>query len=97
MAPERFSGRWLLSPTADVYSIGIMLVQLYAGTLPFRFDKATPFEELASNQVQENAQTLLTGATPAFREFCLRCIDLDAAQRPSNFGEMSKALDRLSR
>ena len=34
MAPERFSGSWRIGPAADVFSLGIIGVQLLTGQLP---------------------------------------------------------------
>lgn len=59
MAPERFSGNWALSPTADIYSLGMMAVQVSTGSLPFHFGKVDPVEEIATGSYFENARQLL--------------------------------------
>lgn len=81
MSPERFSGEWLLSPAADVYSLGIMAIQLNTGILPFRFGDIDPYEEIVTGSYFNNACKLLSTQSDHFRQFCLQCIHPNPTRR----------------
>jgi len=97
MAPERFSGNWLLSPTADVYSLGMMAVQLNTGVLPFRFGQVDPAEEIATGSFFENACHLLENRSEDFRRFCLQCIHPNPSARPSTFRDLLIQLNSITK
>lgn len=97
MAPERFSGNWSLSPTADVYSLGMMAVQLNTGVLPFRFGQVDPAEEIATGSFFENACHLLENRSEDFRRFCLQCIHPSPSARPSAFRDVLIQLNSITR
>ncbi len=97
MAPERFSGNWSLSPTADIYSLGMMAVQLNTGILPFRFGQVDPVEEIATGSFFENARHMLENRSEGFRRFCLQCIHPIPSVRPSNFSDVVSQLNLISK
>lgn len=88
MAPERFSGNWSLSPTVDIYSLGMMAIHLNTGVLPFRFGEIDPGTEISQGSYYSNAELLLQKRTPAFRRLCLRCIDPDPTIRASEYEDL---------
>lgn len=92
MAPERFSGSWSLSPSADIYSLGMIALQLSTGILPFRFGQMDPMEEIASGSYFENASALIENRSGAFRELFLQCIHPNHSARPNTYREMSSRL-----
>jgi serine/threonine protein kinase len=71
MAPERFSGSWKIGPSADVFSLGIIGVQLMTGRLPTvdpNADISRAIDLITSHQYFGRAKTLLTargGRLPA--------------------------------
>lgn len=97
MAPERFSGNWGLSPTADIYSLGMMAVQLNTGILPFRFGQVDPAEEIATGSFFENARQMLENRSEDFRHFCLQCIQPNPSARPSTFRDVANQLNAIIR
>lgn len=97
MAPERFSGRWVLSPQADVYSLGMIAIQLNCGILPFRFGQVDPAHEITSGTYVENAMRVLADRSERFRRFCLDCINPDPTQRIPTFRDVRKRLRSVSR
>ena len=97
MSPERFSGNWVLSPTADIYSLGMMAVQLKTGTLPFRFGQVNPAEEIATGAYFDNAAQILDNASENFRLLVLQCIHPEASVRPQTFKEMAVQLNSISK
>jgi serine/threonine protein kinase len=54
MCPERFREQWTLAPAADIYSLGLMAIQLNTGILPFRFGQADPLEEIVTGSFYMN-------------------------------------------
>lgn len=95
MAPERFSGDWALSPTADIYSLGMMAVQLNTGILPFRFGQIDPVEEIATGSFFENASQMLENRSDDFRRFCLQCIHPNPSARPRTFRDAATQLSSI--
>jgi eukaryotic-like serine/threonine-protein kinase len=90
MSPERFSGNWRLSLTADVYSLGLMALQMRTGILPFRFGEVDPIAEIATGAYFENAKRILDKHDQAFRQFCLRCI------APNHTGRFQSYLELIN-
>lgn len=93
MAPERIVGPWAFSPRADIYSLGMMAVQLSTGVLPFRLGASDPIEEIVSGAYMRNVNDVLANHSMQFRDFCLSCLHPDLSKRPGTFLELS---DRLS-
>lgn len=92
MAPERFSGNWRLTPVADIYSLGMIAIQLNTGVIPFRFGQVDPAEEIATGSFFDNARQMLEDRSEGFRHFCLQCIHPDPALRTSTYREV---LDKI--
>jgi serine/threonine protein kinase len=95
MAPERFSGNRALSPSVDIYSIGMMAVQLSTGLLPFRFGQVNPAEEIATGSYFQNALERLRDRSERFQRLCLQCIHPNASERPAAFRELAPVLKAL--
>lgn len=93
MAPERLSGNWSPSPAVDVYSLGMMAIQLSTGALPFRFDQADPEDEIVTGSFYENARHMLHGKTDSFRHFCLQCIHYSPFARPCTYTDVLAQLN----
>lgn len=92
MAPERFSGSWKLSPTADIYSLGMMAIQMATGILPFRFNGTSPLEEIFTASYFTNAHQILGDLSANFGNFCLQCIHPDPSARPATFQAVKNLL-----
>lgn len=97
MSPERFSGDWELTPTADIYSLGMMALQLNTGILPFRFGQVEPMEEIATGLYFNNAAQMLENRSASFKNFCLECIHPNPSKRPSTFQNVITQLNSIAR
>jgi len=95
MAPERFSGNWTLSPTVDIYSLGLLGIHLSTGILPFRFGLVDPLHEIVNGELQENAAQILVNTSDRFRRFCIGCIDPDSEVRPKNYRATIRQLRKI--
>ncbi len=96
MAPERWRG--VIDPRCDIYSLGVVLYELIAGTKPF--EAASPD---AWRKAHETAQPRPPGSrqhharTSALRELdhiALWCLEKDPAMRPQSAEVLAAALKR---
>lgn len=98
MSPERlFSRDWSLSPTADIYSLGLMAIQLNTGVLPFRFGTVTPVEEVMTGSFLGNAHLMLSDRSDRFQRFCLACINPNPMHRPNNYRDITTQLKSIAK
>lgn len=95
MAPERFSGTWEISPRADIYSLGIVLLQLLTGALPFDVAHANPFEEILSGSYVKRASAMLRNSSSTLASLILACINPDERSRPASYDDLILALTRV--
>lgn len=95
MSPERLSGRWELACSADIYSLGMMAVQLVTGVLPFRFDEHSPLEEVRSESYIRNAEIVLGKVSSRYKQFCLACIHPSPKRRISDYDAIISMLQEM--
>jgi len=90
MSPERYSGKWTISDRVDMYSLGMILLMLLTGVLPFQFGRTNPQHEIATHTYFENAQILLRGRNPKLSRIILACISPNPNERPLNYQSLKK-------
>jgi len=90
MSPEQCHGRGIDHRT-DIYALGVILYQLYGGTLPFRGET---FAEVLTKQLTELPTPPSQHATipTALDSLILRCLSKEAAARPQSARELGEAL-----
>jgi predicted Ser/Thr protein kinase len=91
MAPEQLAGK-ALSPKTDIYALGLVLYELYAGR---RLFEAGTLDELM--RLQSNAERLRMSASslnldPAVERVIVRCVEFDPAKRPDSALQVAAAL-----
>lgn len=86
MSPEQVSGR-PLSGASDVFSAGVLFVELLTGARPF--DGATPVETM--DRIKE-ATPALDAIPEALRADIAAMLSKDPTQRPGRLPELSRAL-----
>jgi HAMP domain-containing protein len=95
LAPEILKGQEA-DPRADIYSCGIVLYELFAGTLPF--EGGTAMEIMVKQMREEPAppSSRWREIPPALEAAILRCLKKDPDQRYRSVAELLSDLEGLS-
>ena len=90
MAPEQLSGD-LVTPRSDLYSVALMLFELFTGKRLFEGNSAP---EIANehNTPKPRISTMVAGVDPAIERVILRCLSEDPAERPASAREVLREL-----
>jgi serine/threonine protein kinase len=93
MAPERFISGYQSSTASDVFSLGMIFLELLTGTLPFHSDRP-PVEVLLSFSYVSDAAAMLKAAdVPApVRRLVLSMLAPDPNERPTCYDFLRKSL-----
>ena len=91
MAPEQCMGR-AVDHRADIYSLGIILYEMFAGEVPFRGET---FGELIYQQMSEIPEppSKHRPVEPELERLILMCLEKDPAKRPESAKELSRLLE----
>jgi len=93
MSPEQFQDIKRVDVRADVYSFGIMLFQMFTGTLPFR---ATSWDEFARLHARGQPPQI-AGLPKALQDLITSCLEKDPSKRIGTFTEIRRVLDAALR
>ncbi len=91
MAPEQLAGKGA-SVRSDVYSLGLVLYELYTGRKAF---EGATFQELKRKHAEESPaspSTVSPGFDPVVERVILRCLEKDPAARPASAAQIAAAL-----
>jgi serine/threonine protein kinase len=98
MAPERFSGSWRIGPSADVFSLGIIAVQLLTGQLPTidpSGDRLRSINMITSSRYVDRAKILMTTRSGRLASLILKMIDPNPDRRLVDYSSIIGALETL--
>lgn len=89
MAPERFIDAYRSSIASDIYSLGMVYLEMLTGALPFDAG-IHPIESLLSHTYLRHAVRLLEDASvaPTIQFLILRMLSPDPAQRPESYDDL---------
>lgn len=90
MAPEQFDGREL-SVQTDIYSLGLVLYELFTGKRAFDSQDVIELAQMRSS-TPTTPSALVTGLDPVIERAILRCLDPDPAARPRSAAALAAAL-----
>jgi serine/threonine-protein kinase len=90
MAPEQIEGRELNERT-DIYSLGLVLYELFTGKRAFHTRDLTDPERIRSS-TPTSPSAHVTGLDPAIERAILRCVDPDPDRRPASASQLAAAL-----
>jgi serine/threonine-protein kinase len=91
MAPEQLT-RNEVSVRSDVYSLGLVLYEIFTGKRAFHADSRLELERLQRESMPQDPSTILTDLDPAIERAILRCLDKDPANRPESALAVAAAL-----
>ena len=83
MAPEQLEGR-AATPRSDIYALGLVLFELFAGRQPFDGRSAADFLRVRYTPPSAAPSTLVPGLDPAIDRTILRCLEPDPRMRPAS-------------
>lgn len=89
MAPEQFSGS-ALTPSVDIYSFGIVLLEMLTGPLPSELRSRS---QLRGNRAAHILPVIPSSVPAPLREIVAKCIRKDPEQRYASTEEVLAALD----
>ena len=92
VAPERITNV-PVGPAADVYSLGVLLYRMLAGTMPWTVETRTQALE-AHMFVDAAPLPLIAGLPDDVARLCATCLAKDPNQRPTS-ADVAKVLDRV--
>ena len=91
MAPEQLAGRGV-SVRSDIYSLGLVLYELFTGKKAFTASSAGELRRLQSDTTPSSPSSFMEGFDPMVERVILRCLDADPARRPSSALSVAAAL-----
>jgi|ERR1017187_1488218 serine/threonine-protein kinase len=93
MSPEQCHGR-AIDHRTDIYAMGVLLYQMYTGTLPFHGES---FAEVLTKQLtQVPERPSMHAALPqALDDLIMRCLAKDPADRPQTARELGEGLAQI--
>ena len=91
MAPEQMAGRGV-SARSDLYSLGLVLYELFTGKPAFKAESVAELRRLQSESTPSSPSSLVEGFDPMVERVILRCLESDPARRPSSAFAVAAAL-----
>jgi eukaryotic-like serine/threonine-protein kinase len=91
MAPEQHAGKGA-SVKSDLYSLGLVLYELFTGLPAFKAASAADFARLQRETTPTSPSSLVEGFDPAAERTILRCLQRDPDLRPASALAVSAAL-----
>lgn len=82
MAPEQGRGDTkFVGPTADIYSLGVVLYECLTGTRPFTHEDTMALLRMVSDQPPERLRSRHKDIPRDLELICLKCLEKDSAKR----------------
>src|ERR1700738_3382436 len=95
IAPEQAAGPAKdLTAATDIYSIGAILLDLFAGRPPFLGEHALSVIKQASDKPAPKLRALVAHANRDLETICARCLESDPAARYDSAGNLADDLER---
>jgi serine/threonine-protein kinase len=83
MAPEQLAGKEVTA-RSDIYSLGLVLYELFTGKPAFEASSPTEMARLHSDSRPSSPSSHVEGFDPTVEQAILRCLEEDPRNRPSS-------------
>jgi hypothetical protein len=90
MAPEQI-GKGEASVRSDIYSLGLVLYELFTGRLPYQATTPTEWRRAHLESSPRTPSSVVKDIDPVVEKAILRCLQKDPAQRPSSVRQVAAA------
>jgi hypothetical protein len=91
MSPEQFAGREL-TPKSDLYSLGLVLYEIFTGKRPFDAATSEEMARLRDKSAPTAPSQFVKDLDPLGERVVLRCMEKDPAKRPASALQVAAAL-----
>jgi serine/threonine protein kinase len=95
MAPERLSGAWIIGPAADVFSLGVIGIELMTGQVPTFDGRHDPVRLIKTHQYFKRAKELLHSCEGPLVPLMLQMLDPEPTRRPHDYPALISAVERI--
>lgn len=91
MSPEQADGSQITS-ASDIYSLGVVLFEMFTGQLPFKSDSLVRMALLHSAEKPPRPRSLRSDIPDFVEDIILRCLEKKPEHRPASARELANAL-----
>jgi serine/threonine-protein kinase len=91
MAPEQLAGKEV-TVRSDIYALGLVLYEIFTGKRPFEADTLAELVRARSQTTPVSLSSIVRDLDPVVERVVLRCLDPEAARRPSSALAVAAAL-----
>ncbi len=91
MSPEQLAGK-AVTVRSDVYSLGLVLYEMFTGRRAFRADSLRAYQKLHSSEEPTPPSEILEDIDPIVERVILKCLEKDPKDRPASAMAVSAAL-----
>ena len=96
MSPEQATAAPNIDARTDIYALGVMAYELFAGRPPFSGRSPQAILAAQVTEAPEPVQRLRPSLPPALSALIMRCLEKRAADRPQSAAEVVHALDAIT-
>ena len=91
--PERFDPSKSIDARSDIYSLGLVFYEMFAGRRPFMVDETSQVMFCHLNEIPDPPQKYAESLDPRISNAILKALEKNPDDRFNDFREFSKALD----
>jgi serine/threonine protein kinase len=92
LGPEQLSGRLDLTPSADIYSLGVVIYEMLEGKLPYPAGRQAGLVEMVNQRTQKPPRPPARIADDQVKSLVLGCLSADPSARPQNANDIHDLL-----
>lgn len=93
MSPEQIRDSGAVGPSADIYSLGVMMYQMLTGSLPYTGDMMSVISKILTTPPAPPS-SLRNDIDPELEAICLAAMEKDTETRPTSMQDLALRLTR---